>query len=216
MHSNPMQSNHTLEDDSRTTADAVASVRSHLEESISNTAFKVFSYGSNSTRQLCERLGRDPDSLMPEGKLPFDAIPAILPLYKRVFAGVSKRWGGAVASCHPHPSGQVLGLLATLTEKELSILDSYEIGYTRESISVVLADGSSFEAYIYLKQNLQFSCLPSESYMQAIARMFREAKHPIEELEINRVDECGSVQLVDLWCPVAGFKMIGEHSYTKH
>lgn len=209
------EESHILEDDAKSTADAVASARSNTMGIISSKPVRVFSYGSNSTRQLCERLGRMNEEIRPDKPLPFEAVPAILHGYKRIFAGLSKRWGGAVASCHPHSSGQVFGLLVTLNEEELAILDSYEIGYSRETCSVV-ANGSSFEAFIYLKQDLNFSYLPSESYMQAIERMLREANHPAEHIEVCRADEDGSVQVVDIWNAKDGFTMVEQHSYCKY
>ena len=86
--------------------------------------------------------------------------------------------------------------MVTMTEKELEVLDTYEIGYDRQQCRV-LANGSSFEAYVYLKKDLEFTSLPSESYLQAITKMFEEAGHSLHEFEICKVDvSSGAVKVV--------------------
>mmetsp|Transcript_39149 Transcript_39149/g.47083 ORF Transcript_39149/g.47083 Transcript_39149/m.47083 type:complete len:247 (+) Transcript_39149:64-804(+) len=76
----------------------------------------VFGYGSNNIIQLCERVG-------------CKAIPsmqAVLPHYERIFAGFSKKWGGAVASVQPQPNKICRGTLAWLTMAEIRKLDRHE------------------------------------------------------------------------------------------
>lgn len=189
---------HILNDDATTTADAVASVLSRSPAGANKSSpVKVFSYGSNSTKQLCQRLGRA-DAKTASGQRPFDAVPGVLLGYGRVFAGLSKRWGGAVASCYPSPSSQVLGLLVSTSLKELEVLDSFEIGYTRQ-VCTVLAKETSIshdDVYIYLKDDLEFICPPSYAYLQAIARMYEEGGHPTTGFEIAKVSITGSVETV--------------------
>ena len=99
-----------------------------------NAMVPVFSYGSNSTVQLRERVGRSG---------PFTMQPAVLPGHVRIFAGHSARWGGAVASVHPSGDGMVVeGLVVYLTQAELSILDTYEGKYLGGAAAEVTGEGA--------------------------------------------------------------------------
>ncbi|KAL6752452.1 hypothetical protein V8C86DRAFT_2753879 [Haematococcus lacustris] len=94
----------------------VCTMAQHTEPTV-----PLFCYGSNSSKQLAARTGAG--ALQPR--------PAELHGYVRVFAGLSARWQGAVASVHPAPSQVVQGALVMLTAKQLEVLDGYEGGYTR-------------------------------------------------------------------------------------
>ena len=95
----------------------------------------VFCYGSNSARQIAQRIRRRGGSLR--------SSAAFLPGFRRVFVGEAASWNGsAVASIAPLPGIGDLGKMATalspnpdtavfgsivhLTDAELAMLDGYE------------------------------------------------------------------------------------------
>ena len=143
--------------------------------------FLIFSYGSNSAKQMHERTG-----------CTCSPIPAYLPEHVRIFAGYSARWDGAVASVHPHAGGRVYGCAFKLTARQLRALDAYEGGYARceremtllrspdadDRASASTRDGQEYvrTCYVYIKANTTFSEEepPSLEYMRAIRRMLSE------------------------------------------
>lgn len=120
----------------------------------------IFSYGSNSKKQLKERI---------EAKI--KPIPAVLANHVRIFSGYSNNWKGAIASVHPKKGDNVYGALSKITQEQLELLDNYEGGYTRKIklINIVGSD-KKIKAWVYFKDNLNFTDYPSVSYMKAIRR----------------------------------------------
>lgn len=135
----------------------------HIEEK-----FPVFSYGSNSSKQLRERTGAISQ-----------AYPAYLDNWTRIFAGYSNFRKGGVASVHPHQGSRVYGCVYELTQEQIDILDRYEPGYTRKRkfVKVRLSNGESkrVKAFVYVRDDNAYTSPPSESYMQAIRTMLDEA-----------------------------------------
>jgi gamma-glutamylcyclotransferase (GGCT)/AIG2-like uncharacterized protein YtfP len=134
----------------------------------------LFSYGSNNTRQLAERVGRvDP---------PFRAVKAVLPEHVRIFAGFSSRWNGAPASVYPRSSSFVTGTVVEISEEELLKLDTFETGYTRVQKVVYLhtLPNVPVTAHIYVKnEHYHKEALPSQSYLHAIHSNIEESCIPI-------------------------------------
>ncbi len=134
----------------------------------------LFSYGSNNTRQLAERVGRtDP---------PFRAVKAILPNHVRIFAGYSSRWNGAPASVFPRHCSLVTGTVVEISEEELEKLDSFETGYSRVQRTVYLQSLPNVPliAHIYIKnEHYHREALPSPSYLEAINRNIEESCIPV-------------------------------------
>jgi len=121
----------------------------------------LFSYGSNNTEQLTDRIRRK------------DLVskPAYLENHTRIFAGYSKRWDGGVASIHPTKGSRVYGSLVRLTATELDKLDRFESGYTRTRVTVVCQETHKHvDAIAYVKKQKHFTHFPSDAYMQAISK----------------------------------------------
>lgn len=125
----------------------------------------VFSYGSNSAEQLQHRTGAH--CLTP--------YSAFIDNWTRVFAGNSRIRSGGIASIYPFKGGRVYGAVYELTDKEISVLDGYEVGYTRTSkyVQVRHADGTTKRkrCYVYIRNNSRWESAPSVAYMQAIRNM---------------------------------------------
>lgn len=124
----------------------------------------VFSYGSNHPGQLEERLGH-----------PVRTQGAFARGYERVFCGASQRWRGGVASLRmvSQSNGTVFGLVAEVSKADLDRLDGFEGihtgNYTRETISVSLAEGGQVTAFVYISMSNQFTP-PSRAYLEAVAK----------------------------------------------
>lgn len=127
----------------------------------------LFSYGSNSIRQICERLKLTEYLLYKS---------AYINNYVRIFAGNSKRWNGGVASLYPCKNKKTYGIVVELTEDQLSILSEYEKGYHLEK-KVVVSDKKEIECYAYIKNKNKFINPPSISYINAINEMLDERKN---------------------------------------
>ena len=162
----------------------------------------VFSYGSNSTSQLRARV-KNPD---------LETFGAMLHGYSRVFCFDSKSWGGGgVASICPSSSqDMVCGALVCLNDEELKLLDSYEKGYRKEKISVVLQKSSKIvDAIAYVAGHSaeqwtpSLSVRPSEQYLTAIHLMLREHWYGRREfgdhIPIHSAKSGGGVELVAKW-----------------
>lgn len=151
----------------------------------------IFSYGSNSKKQLLERLGAD---VKPKS--------AYLENYVRIFAGESKRWNGGVASVHPKKGSKVYGAVSRLTEEQLSVLDTYEGGYTRRKKQIKInndpANPETVKAWVYIKNDPTHIKMPSLAYMRAIRRTLDDTMNTERsDIIIRRVDECkkGVIQI---------------------
>lgn len=142
----------------------------------------VFSYGSNSTAQLRARVQNQSLSSRPARILGFS----------RVFCLHSTRWGGAVASLSPDPSGGavVYGAIVELNVAEVALLDAFEGNYRKVIFDVMIGpeDGSAWGAkamaYIAGREvptpdnghpwTPPMDSLPSPAYLVAIHGMLRE------------------------------------------
>ena len=134
----------------------------------------TFCFGSNSVVQLMARVGNP--SLTAER--------ALAPGFRRVFAGASERWGGAVASIvGVEGSGEgCRGSIVRLTEEELEKLDRYEgippgvdpfsrLGhYRRQVIEVENEAGEAESAIAYLMNHPDYYGPPRAAYLAACAR----------------------------------------------
>ena len=120
----------------------------------------LFSYGSNSPRQLRERLGHS-----------VIGRSAYAPGWKRVFRGYSYGWDGGVASMDRDPDYTTFGFVAPVSVRDLSVLDRYEGvesgNYKRRTIDVVTFDGKRLKAVAYLATSKEFN-EPSERYLAAV------------------------------------------------
>lgn len=137
----------------------------------------VFSYGSNSVRQLRQRL-RNPA---------LTSTPATLPSYSRVFCLSSSNWaGGGVASLAPSPpnAAPAQGSVVSLTPDELARLDEFEHGYRRASLTAVVS-GAPAPVIAYIAGaggpadrkawTPPMTVRPSEMYLTAVRLHLRDA-----------------------------------------
>ena len=124
-----------------------------------STKTYLFSYGSNSPRQLAERLGH-----------PVQGRAASVDGYLRAFRGWSQRWEGGVATLIPG-RGKTYGYIAEVTPADLAVLDRYEGvatgNYYRETMTVTTDDGT-VQAIAYLASSTEKNA-PSRAYKRAVA-----------------------------------------------
>ncbi|KAG1664967.1 hypothetical protein FOA52_001979 [Chlamydomonas sp. UWO 241] len=161
----------------------------------------VFSFGSNSTKQLRERVRPGSDEA-------FLTSAATLPGHCRVFAGSSKRWGGSVAAVYPCEGESVNGMVVCMTDAELKILDTYEGDYERAVAAVNTWGWGKLDVLYYKKTNLAYKQPPSVAYLAAIATMLAEAGHDTT-VTINHVHPGdGSVITTGSWSPQGGLDAV--------
>ena len=123
-----------------------------------------FAYGSNLNRgQMLERC--------PDSKPKFTAV---LPNYKLVFTGWSRKWRGGVATIKRFTGEKVPGVVYDVSEQCLRQLDNYEKGYGRLKIIVFSEDGEPVEAVTYIKSGQLEETQPSKEYLAIIQQGYRD------------------------------------------
>lgn len=100
----------------------------------------VFAYGSN----MCSGRFRD-YGVLPEGK----GRAALLADYRLLFNKKSKKDGSGKANVEPHAGGQVWGVLYTISENNLKLLDPGEIGYSKTKLPVRVGNDSP-QVWVYV------------------------------------------------------------------
>ena len=137
------------------------------------TEWVIFSYGSNSTKQLQKRVEN----------FTLTSEPAVLENYSRCFCLRAKRWGGGgVASLCPDEGSRTYGSVVRLTTIEKERLDKFELpAYRLEPIAVAVDGGTAnVSAYCYIANDQDgawtpaMTAEPSEPYLVAIHHMLAE------------------------------------------
>jgi hypothetical protein len=124
----------------------------------------LFCYGSNSIKQIKERIN--------ESDIQFQK--AYLDNHVRIFAGKSIKWdGGGVASVYPLDGKKVYGIAVTLNDDQLQKINKFEKGYSLIQKNIVIKN-KVVNAFLFVKDNIEFSKLPSDSYMNAINNMLND------------------------------------------
>ena len=125
---------------------------------------EYFAYASNLNKgQMRERC---PDSK--PGHL------AILPNYKLVFAGWSRRWRGGYAAIKVARGEKVSGAVYDVSEQCLRRLDRFEEGYSRFKVTVFDEYNESIEAITYIKSGRIEEGMPSKEYLAIIQQGYRD------------------------------------------
>ena len=142
--------------------------------------YLLFSYGSNSIQQIKNRIESEREIIF---------YPAYLKNHVRIFCGKSQRWNhGAICSFYPFENRNLYGIAVYLTMDELLKLDTFENGYERIDINIILENEfhECKNAYIYRKINTQFYTMPSDDYLQAIHHMLNDRKKKTQRKLIIR------------------------------
>lgn len=168
----------------------------------------LFSYGSNSSIQVKERVNSETNIYY---------YPGYIKNYVRVFGGISKRWNGGIASIVPSENSNVYGIVMKLTNIQLSKLDSYEGGYTREKINIIIQSimgkEQVVEGFVYIKNECNFSHLPSQAYMEAIRNMLDERRMSHTQKISIRCVKDGIIKSVGIWDPEYGIKLNNNYIF---
>jgi gamma-glutamylcyclotransferase (GGCT)/AIG2-like uncharacterized protein YtfP len=126
-----------------------------------------FAYGSNlNKKQMQERA--------PESKA---RLSAVLPNYKLVFTGWSRRWKGGTATIRASIGDKVNGGVYEITERDLRRLDSYEgypYEYDHKDVTVFTEDGQALKAFTYIKKAPAEETRPSPEYVEVIKQGYRD------------------------------------------
>ena len=99
---------------------------------------------------------------------------AILPNYKLVFAGWSRKWRGGVASIKPFRGERVRGAIYEVTEACLKQLDKYEPDYERLNVTVFDEDNEPVQAMTYIRSGQLEETLPSKEYAVVIRQGYQD------------------------------------------
>lgn len=129
----------------------------------------LFSYGSNSTKQIKERLS------ITEDLIPY---PSYIENHIRIFAGYSKKWKGGIASLYPSANKKTYGIIVKLTEDQLHSLSKFEKGYHLE-IKKIMLNKIEIDCYVYIKDDIYFIKPPSKLYIDAINLTLDERQNKI-------------------------------------
>lgn len=122
----------------------------------------LFCYGSNDPDQLASRIFRKD----------FEVAPAYVNGYERVFRGFSRRWQGGTASLQQKPGARTFGYVASVTARDLAMLDQYEgvhHGIYRRDVIEVETPSAKRDAQVYVHTSVEFA-EPSKEYLRAVAK----------------------------------------------
>jgi cation transport regulator ChaC len=126
-----------------------------------------FAYGSNlSLKQMAERC--------PEAKPKFTAI---LPNYKVIFTGWSRKWRGGVATLRISQGAKVKGAVYEISARDLRLLDKHEDyprTYNQMTVKVITADDEFIEAVTYIKPQQSEETAPSQEYLAIIRQGYKD------------------------------------------
>ena len=123
-----------------------------------------FAYGSNlNKKQMKERC---------PGSKP--GFAAVLPNYRIVFTGWSRKWHGGVTNIRSSQGGKVSGAVYEVTEACLKQLDRHEAGYTRMNVTVFSEDNEPVTAVAYIRQGQTEDAAPSQDYLAVIQQGYRD------------------------------------------
>lgn len=155
----------------------------------------LFCYGSNSIKQLQQRLHINE-------KISWKK--AYINNYVRIFAGYSKRWNGGIASIYPCNGKKVYGILVKLKVEDLELLNSYECGYHLKILDVFVNSNNTLQSFVYIKDNNIFKRLPSEAYMDAINSMLndrsKKENNKSRKIFIRSIVN-NKIKLLQIWTP---------------
>jgi len=99
---------------------------------------------------------------------------AILPNYKLVFAGWSRKWRGGVATIKSFRGERVRGAIYEVTEECLRRMDRHEAGYSRFKVTVFDEDKEPIQAITYIKSGQLEEAPPSKEYLEVIQQGLRD------------------------------------------
>ena len=95
--------------------------------------------------------------------------------YRFIFAGISERWGGAVADARKDPEWYIQGGLYRLRKADLDSLDNFEGHphfYRREKVEILIPSGETILAWLYRMSDRHKRGKPSRSYLETILKGF--------------------------------------------
>lgn len=99
---------------------------------------------------------------------------AVLPNFKLIFAGWSRKWRGGVATIKSFRGERVRGAIYEVSEVCLRKLDTHEAGYERLNVTV-FSDDEPVQAVTYIKTGqLLEEASPSSDYLAVIQQGLRD------------------------------------------
>ena len=110
----------------------------------------------------------------PEAKPKFTAI---LPNYKVIFTGWSRKWRGGVATLRISQGAKVKGTVYEISARDLRLLDKHEdcpSTCDRISVKVIIADDEFIEAVTYIKPQQSEETAPSQEYLAIIRQGYKD------------------------------------------
>lgn len=126
-----------------------------------------FAYGADLSRKQMK--GKAPDSLPKE--------TAVLPNYKVIFTGWSRKWRGGTASLQSSRGDKVRGGVYEISERDLAHLDVAE-GYPNEAkrlnVTVFTRDDEPLQAVTYIKSAQASETKPSVDYLALMQEGYRD------------------------------------------
>ena len=126
-----------------------------------------FAYASNLNRkQMRERC---PDSK--------PLIRAIVPNYRLIFAGWSRKWRGGIATIKPSRDEKVFGAVYEISERCLRVLDGFEgypTVYDHLNVLVIKEDGEALQTVTFVKREQAEETQPSPEYITVIRQGYRD------------------------------------------
>jgi len=123
-----------------------------------------FAYASNLSKQQMQ-------SRCPDNRAKFTAV---LPNYKLVFTGWSRKWRGGIATVQVSRGEKVHGAVYEVSEAGMRQLDRHEAGYARLNVTVFNEDNEPVPAITYIWTGKVEESSPSQSYLDIIRQGYQD------------------------------------------
>ncbi|XP_015781591.1 gamma-glutamylcyclotransferase [Tetranychus urticae] len=125
--------------------------------------------------------------------------------YKLTFSGYSKLWKGATANIIPHQGSKVIGVIWSITYKDLEQLNLQEDGYRLIAVNINVDQGEVIECITYVQTNEEIQRgkdilgsqdgIPSTVYKGVIIK--GAVEHKLPESYIEMIKTFKAIENVD-------------------
>ncbi|CAI2381497.1 unnamed protein product [Moneuplotes crassus] len=128
----------------------------------------IFNYGYNSPGQVARLVG------VPVAEILSTAIPCTLRGYRRVFAGIADDFGDkSVATIVQDETSEIQSYAFSLNADCMKYIDEFEEYpkmYDRIQVDLEKVSGETFQAYVYVMNDITHFGYPTEEYLQGVAQ----------------------------------------------
>jgi gamma-glutamylcyclotransferase len=126
---------------------------------------KYFAYGTNLCKAQMQEICRNEQK---------PGFVAVLPNYKLLFSGWSRKWRGGLATIRAFTGSKVRGAVYEVTDACMRRIDVHEVGYERLNVIVFDEDNQAIQAVTHIRTGQFEDALPSAEYAAIIRQGYKD------------------------------------------